>query len=191
LYAASDRTYENHYVDAGIDYSRVLSFSRRTTVQFGTGTSASRSAINNSLQYSATGSAKLNHEIARTWRASVSYSRGLQFYQTWPEPVFSDSVIAGVSGLPNSRMQVSVTARAIRGGTWEGSNGDITNYSGVAGVSFAATRYVNTSLTYGYYRHDLAPDIPRPPGFPSHYDGQTIRASVSVWAPLFQSERRP
>jgi hypothetical protein len=84
-----------------------------------------------------------------------------------------------------------LAARALRGSHWGGDYGDVATYSGVAGITWALTRYLGTGLTYAYYRHDLAGGVALAPGFPNHFDGQTIRASVSVWAPVFQRARRP
>jgi hypothetical protein len=191
-YRQDDR-YVNHNIDLGVDYNRSLSFSgRRTTLSFGTGTSASRSGSverRGSFRFRATGSAQLSHEIGRTWDASLAYDRGLRFSETWTEPLFTDTVTARVGGLVNRRSQIHVTARALRGNGYSG--GGAKSYSAVAGLTVAITRYVNTGLTYMYYQHQFASELSLAAGFPRSYEGQSIRASVTVWAPLFQRERRP
>jgi hypothetical protein len=189
-YHRREGRFTDHHIDVGVDYSRALSFSRRTTLSFGTGTSAARSA-RAPLRYRATGMARLNHEIGRTWSAALSYSRGLQFVETWPEPVFADSASAMVGGLINRRAQLQMVARALRGSGYSGRSGDVTSYGGAIALAVAVTRYINTGLTYNYYQHGFARGIALAPGFPHDFDGHTIRASVNVWAPLFQRARRP
>jgi hypothetical protein len=190
--AGSD-AYVNHLIDAGINYSRSLSFSRRTTLSFSTGTSASRSARNEALRYHAIGSARLNHEIGRTWNAAVSYTRGLQFVETWPEPVFSDAATAGLTGFINRRTQVQLVARGIHGrGRLESAGGrGLESYGATAGLTVAVTRHINTGVSYTHYSHHMGSALSLPPGFVSDFERRSIRAFVSLWAPLFQSSRRP
>jgi opacity protein-like surface antigen len=190
-YGRRDGGFADHHFDVGVDYNRALSFSRRTTLSFTTGTTATRSAQHSALRFYATGAARLNHEIGRTWIAALAYSRGLQYVETWPEPMFADSATAMVGGLINRRSQVQVAARAMRGSGYSGSAGDMTSYGGSALLSIAVTRYISAGLTYGYYQHGLAPSVALAPGFPHDFDGHTIRASVNLWAPLFQRARRP
>jgi hypothetical protein len=192
-YAAGDRRV-NHLMDVGVNYNRALSFSRRTTLSFSTGTSASRTARTDALQYRATGSARLNHEIGRTWNAMVAYDRGLRFVETWPEPLFTDSASAGVSGSLNRRTQVQFVARGVRGDRHLGSLGAgdrIESFVATAGLTVAATRHINTGLTYTYYTHQFGSGVSLPPGFARDFDRRSVRAFVSLWAPLFQRARRP
>ena len=190
-------THENHVIDAGVNYSRALSFSRRTTVSFATGTSAARSQTSGNLQYRATGSARLTHELGRTWNASASYDRGLKFTDTWLEPLFSDSASAGVSGSLSRRVQLQFVVRGVRGyglrssraGETDDSNRDaegITNYGGVAGLTVAVSRYINTGVSYSYYVHEFGSGVILPPGFARDFERRSVRAYVNLWAPLFQ-----
>lgn len=191
-YVEGDHRFVNHAIDVGVNYNRALSFSRRTTLSFGTGSSATRKSRTESLKYRATGAVRLNHEIGRTWNATLSYSRGLQFSETWLEPVFLDSAVAGVGGLINRRSQFQFTARALHGsGRSSPAGGGIESYSATAGLTVAVTRYINTGLTYAYYHYQFGNGVSLPPGFAHDLDRQSVRASVSLWAPLFQRARRP
>jgi hypothetical protein len=181
----------NHLIDVGVNYNHALSFSRRTTLSFSTGTSASRSARSEALRYRATGSARLNHEMGRTWNAGVSYDRGLRYTETWPEPIFSDSATAGLAGLLNRRTQLQFAATGIRGRGRQGVGNGIESYAATAGLTVAATRHINTGLTYTYYTHRFGSGVALPPGFTPDLDRRSIRAFVSLWAPLFQRARRP
>ena len=187
-------SHENHIIDAGVNYSRALSFSRRTTVSFSTGTSAARSQTSGHLQYRATGSARLTHELGRTWNASASYDRGLRFTDTWLEPLFSDSASAGISGSLNRRVQLQFVARGVRGYGLRSRDDDgsnraaegIKSYGAVAGLSYAMSRYINTGLTYSYYVHEFGSGVVLPPGFARDFERRSVRAYVNLWAPLFQ-----
>jgi hypothetical protein len=185
----SDGRHENHIIDAGVNYDRALSFSRRTTLSFSTGTSASRVEPSGSLRYRLTGAARLSHEIGRTWVASLSYDRGLRFTESWLEPLFTDSASAGLNGFFNRRVQAHLVGRWVRGvGQQDGGEG-IENYSASAGLSFAISRYVNSGVNYSYYVHEFGSSVVLPPGYARDFERRSIRAYVSLWAPLFQRSR--
>ena len=109
---ADGSAHQNHLIDAGVNYNRALSFSRRTTLSFSTGTS--RFAKPNpagrcgSAPPARSGS---SHEIGRTWTATLSYDRGLRFTENWLEPLFTDSASAGLSGSMSRRVQAHLGAR--------------------------------------------------------------------------------
>jgi hypothetical protein len=184
-----------HHVDLGVDYNRALSLSlsRRTVLSFTTGTALYQDVHPKTFRFRVVGSARLSHEIGRTWNASLSYNRGLNFSDTWLEPVFADSMQAGVGGFIGRRTQLRFSASGLLGAgtSSSGSYGDVQSTSANGVLSFALTRHVNTALTYTYYSQQFADTLLLPGGFPHDYDGQSIRASVSVWAPLFQRARRP
>jgi hypothetical protein len=69
-----DNLYAHHVIDVGLNFNRALSLSRRTSVSFATGTSASRSDREGSLRFHLNGAARLSHEIGRTWGAGLSYA---------------------------------------------------------------------------------------------------------------------
>ena len=88
--------YTYRILDAGVNYSRPLSISRRTTMSVSTGSAAY--ANTTETFYTVTATASLNHEINRTWAANVVYSRGLSVVVGFPEPFFTDAVTATIQG---------------------------------------------------------------------------------------------
>ena len=186
-----DRRFGTHVIDVGVDYSHALSFSRRTTVSFGTGSNAMRRSRNEVLRFRVNGNVRLNHEIGRTWMANLTYNRGLQFMETWPEPVYSDSAVAGLGGEISRRVQFQAAARWLRGRSYFETDRDrLESYGGSATLSVAITRHINSGVSYGYYHHRFQNLIAPVPGFPGELERQSARAFVSVWVPLFQRARR-
>ena len=189
LYRSSDRRVEDHSVDAGIDYAKALSITRRTTLSFGTGTAAVRSETH--IAYRLTGNARLNHDIGRTWSASLAYSRGFEFTDTLQEPVFADAIAASVGGLINRRLQFTSNARASIGHVGVARGGSQFNtYSGSIGLAHALSRFVQASVAYVYY-HYRFPGGVLPPGVPDEINRNSVRAQLTVWAPVFHRARRP
>jgi opacity protein-like surface antigen len=182
----------NHVIDVGIDYAHALSISRRTQISFSTGTSADRSAVTNQMRYRAIGSADLTHEIGRTWFASLGYSRGVRFIDSWPEPVFYDGATAQLSGLVTRRLQVFASLRAAFGKQEVFADSSrFHTYYGNTGLSYALSRFINAGVTYAYYQHRFPNSFVLAPGYPSHVSRETVRVYISAWAPLFRRTGRP
>jgi hypothetical protein len=182
----------NHTLDVGIDYHHALSRSRRTNVSFSTGATAITTRLGNRAHLFAIGSAQLTHEMGRTWFTSLGYSRGVDFIASWPQPLFSDTVSLGLSGLITRRLQVQADAQAARGSSVlvVGDGDNFRTYYGNAGMSFALNRFLSTGVTYAYYNHRFAAALLLPPGFPHDVSRQSVRAYISVWAPIFERSRR-
>jgi hypothetical protein len=190
-YGGDARNLGYHNIDVGLDYNRALSFSRRTTLSFGTGTTALTDGQTTS--YHATGNAQLIHEIGRTWQATISYDRAFQFVDTLLEPVFYDSASAGVGGLVNRRVRVQTTARASLGKMVAGRervDNDFDTYQGIATVAIALTRYFDLGVDYTIYRYRFGSGAVLPPGVPQNVERQSISAHIDVWAPLYSRARR-
>jgi hypothetical protein len=195
-YTASDLTTQRHLIDTGVDYHKSLSFSRRTTLGFGTGLTAvtepsADGRASQDTRFRATGSAILNHEIGRSWTAAVIYARGAHFREDWPVPVFSDAVTATLGGLVTRRVQVQLSARssAGRAGFSANDNGFSGSYA-TAVATFGMTHNTALGVQYLYYRHHFDRADLVLPGYPDSLDRHSVRAYVSVWAALFQRARK-
>ena len=180
---------EQHNIDAGLNYSRALSFSRRTTLAFSTGSMAVRHQ--EQVVYRATGSAELTHEMGRTWEASLAYSRGGRFTETWDAPLFSDVLTATLAGSLSRRIQLSASA----GGSMRTLNGErdrgFESYWGTAMASLALNRYLNAGVNYLYTQHDFDRNFPVPGAWPEQGGRQRLSVHVGMWMPLFTQTRRP
>jgi hypothetical protein len=184
--------FRNHHIDVGVDYNRALSFSRRTTLSFSTGTSAISRPEETGLntRFRATGRAQLVHEMGRSWNASAGYARGVYLDERWLDVVTSDSVTASLAGLLTRRIQFQSGASASTGRTGSSNEGGFNSYYGNASLGYALNRHVNLGLTYAYYSHRFASGVALPSDFVNRFNRHSVRASVSVWAPLFQRTRR-
>jgi hypothetical protein len=183
------QTREHHAIDAGVNYNRALSISRQTTLAFGTGTSALRTQ--GSLRFTITGNAKLQHEIGRSWNTWVGYARRVLMNETFPEPVVADSVSAGLRGLISRRMQFTSSIRAALGK--QGLENDAPGFNtaqGVATLSYALTRFMNAGVTYFYYRQRFDDGAVLSVGVPATAERHSVRATISLWAPVFERTRR-
>lgn len=178
-----------HSINAGVNFNRALSFSRRTTLSFSTGSAGVADA--SGTQYHITGSALLQRELGRTWAAGLSYDRRVQFVDALRRAILSDGAAASIGGLISRSLQFS--ARAGVSFAHSGTSGakEYDTYLATAGVNYAITRYLALGVNYSFYRYKFAQGAVPPPGYSQEMDRQGIRANLSVWAPIFQRARRP
>jgi hypothetical protein len=179
----------SHSIDAGVTYDKALSFSRRTTFSFSTGSAAYTDLGQTTFQV--IGDARLNHEIGRTWNAVLAYARNVSFVAAFEQPFLSDSLTAGLSGMLHRRVQASLSANGSIGavGFAEGDTGYAT-YTGNAGMSIGLTRQLALSASYTYYYYDFGSDVALPLGLVRQQDRQVAQVSLSMSFPLFYRPRR-
>jgi hypothetical protein len=174
-------------MDGGINYSRPLSLSRNTTLSFSTGSYATRRS--DRMRVGLTGSARLNHELGRSWSAFAAYGRRARLDESFDELIVGDGLSAGIGGLLNRRVHVRATMGASLGsiGIDDGAPAFSTVHSNAA-LGYALARFANLSVTYSYYRHRFGAGTAMPLGLPSAFDRQSVQINVSFWAPLFQAQ---
>jgi hypothetical protein len=183
-----DREYRPHHVmDGGINYNRPLSLSRNTTLSFSTGSYATRRS--DRMRVGFTGSARLNHELGRSWSAFAAYGRRARLDESFDDLVVGDGVSAGIGGLLNRRVHVRATMGASLGsiGIDDGAPAFSTAHANAA-LGYALTRFANLSVTYSYYRHRFGAGAAMPLGLPPALDRQSVQINVSFLAPLFQAQ---
>jgi hypothetical protein len=185
-----------HDIEAGVDYRRALSFSRRTSVSFGMGSTLVNApvgvvdgdqAITSELQYRLVGDVGLTHEMGRTWRASVAYSRGIGYSEAFARPVYSDGVNAIVTGFFNRRTDVSASAGFSAGdvGVVQASS-SFRAYRAATRARVALTSMWALFAEHQYYKHDLGDAFIVPVGVPSVLDRHSVRVGVTLWVPILR-----
>jgi opacity protein-like surface antigen len=179
-----------HNIDVGIDYRKALSFSRRTTFSFSTGTAALTNGDRTNFQF--IGSANLAHEIGRSWLANVAYDRSFNFVDTLLLPVFQDSLSASIGGLISRRVDFQSGVRAIVGTFgYDVSRASNTfdTFQAYAGISYAVTRFMQVGTNYSFYRYRFDDFAPLPLAVPRNVDRQSVRAQLNFWLPLMTRRR--
>jgi hypothetical protein len=191
-FGVEDRRWRYHLIDAGVDYAKSLSFSRRTQLAFSTGTAASSSVGDDPrTNFIFTGNATLLHEIGRTWSAALAYQRGVYFAPQWQEPVMVDGASFAVGGLLSRRTRFQ-TGVGVSNGNFgvTGFGPRYRAYYAVSSLDYGLSRYLSIGTTYGYYSHVFGADAVPNPGFPNSIGRHTARVHLSAWAPLYQRGRR-
>jgi hypothetical protein len=185
-----DKTRESHpRINGGIDFNRALSFARRTTLSFSTGTAGTHDRSDNTTTYHLVGAAKLDREIGRTWNAGLQVARTVRYIEVLSEPLFSDSLGVVLNGSFSRRFELKSVLSASTGhlGTTGGHGFD--TYVGSVELSIAMTRnfafgsdYVYSRLASGYGA--VPTDALR------QLAQQSVRAYVKIWAPLLTRRKQ-
>jgi opacity protein-like surface antigen len=177
------QTTVNQSVDVGVDYGRPISRSRRTHVNFSSGSSI----VNyfNKQYFVVIGDAGVRRELGQTWNASLSYHRGVQFVEGLTGPLKADSVLTKLTGLISHRFDVSMSAGYSKGqiGLGSADPGYDTFLVGT-GVRYAFARTLSFQAEYQYFMYDFAQGARPPTGVAPSVNRNSIRIGISGWLPL-------
>ncbi len=190
----SNRIYENHDLDTGIDYGRSFSLSRRTTLGFSVGSTFIRSSGTYGFEgdpqtrYDVVGNVNLNHQIGRTWTAAATYNRTAGYQPGFAAPVFGNFVTASLSGFWGPRLQPSVGASWSHGtiGLDERVQNSYDTLSAYTSLQFAITENLALEGRYFYYQYDFDNQLFLPDGLMRDLDRHGVQVGLVVWLPVLR-----
>jgi Protein of unknown function (DUF3575) len=185
--AGQFRSYQGHSINAGVNFNKALSFSRRTTLSFSTGTVAINDSV--TTHYDIVGNVQLTHELGRSWSTGVGYYRSVSYVETFVAPVLTDSASGSLDGLISRAMQFQASVGLSRGNVGYGVASEFRSVYASTGLRYALTRNVALSTYYGYYHYDFDSGIVLPLGTPRNSNRQSISFSVEFWHPIIQRNR--
>lgn len=182
-----------HNVIAGVDYGRALSFSRRTSFTFGTGSAitVSEPVVDSDDSGLRTrgyliGNVALVHELGRTWTAGVAYSRGLRARDGFQNLYLTDAVTASLGGLVSRRLQFSAGASWANSTYQDGSSNGNRGVSASARATYGLTSFAGLYAQYIYYRYRYDEEIPVDPRYPRRLDRHGVRVGLTTSIPLIR-----
>jgi hypothetical protein len=202
FYSTLDEPVDSHDLDIGVDYSRPLSQSRKTTVGFSTGSTIYRTFdalavplagppstadLYRRTRYMVTGSAFLTRQIGRSWSARADYRRGLQLVEGFGAPFFADSVNLSLAGFVGSRSRLSFSAAYSNGEV--GISINTQRYSTtmvVASYQVALTRWAALFAQYDFNHYLFDKTVALPPGMSRGLDRNSARVGLNLWLPLLR-----
>jgi hypothetical protein len=186
------RDREVHNLNVGLNYSRALSISRRTSISFSTGSAI---LVRDDLNLPGTdpranfrllGNAQLTHELGRTWTAQAAYHRGLMFREGFDDPFLTDGVTAAVGGFVTRRLDLSVVGRwSLATLDRAGRNGH-DSMAASAQARFALAQFVALFARYVYYEYEFDADVPLDSGLPRSLDRRGVRVGITASLPLIR-----
>jgi hypothetical protein len=181
--------YKGLSADAGVDFGKAISLSRRATVQFATGISGMRDEASRT-HYFLTGNIGLNYELGRSWTAALSYRRGVDFDQGLGQPVLLDTASGGVNGDIGRRLQLGIGWGYASGAyVFNSAGSGYSTTSGNTTLRWAMTRNLGLSTMYAYYRYHFDQQSLPVGRFP-YSQRHTVRITLDAWLPLMIRARR-
>ena len=173
-----------HNIDTGYDYSRPLSFSRRTTVGFNSGVQAFDRA--DRTFYHVLLGANVAHQFGRTWAADVLYARGAQFVDVLDQPIYADSLSAHADGfVVGRRLHLSIDGRYANGQlTTTANQNSLVTYTGSTRLEWGWTQSLAAYATYTFYSYDFGQNIALPVGLQSRVERHSVTAGLRLYLPL-------
>ncbi len=177
----------SHDVDAGLAFTRGLSLTRRTNLMFASGSSIVSSDLGR--QYVLTGSAALNHMIGRTWNATVTLDRGLDFPDALPEPIVADRLSLGIGGYWGRRFNVRARATGGIGNTVLEGEGQYRTFGTEVRASVILKRRWQWFVEHFYFQHE-ASGAAIAAGLPAASYRRGIRTGVDVQLAFLDRRRQ-
>lgn len=180
-----------HNLDVGVDYNRPLSFSRRTTLQFGTGSTVfarNQSWVQQQANTPSSafgyvfylqGFANLDHDMGRTWKARLAYHRDWHAVQGFGAPFFSDAVTTSLGGHISRRTNLSLTAAYVQGTFGLGTQQKNTSHTETAWLTYMLSRSWQTFAHYAYYGYVYDPTVTLPVGLPPNLGRHTAQVGLT------------
>jgi hypothetical protein len=181
-----------HHIDAGIDYGRALSISRRTRVSFSTGSAIlsnnGEAALGENLGFSyyLSGTAGLIHEMGRTWKAQLAYRRGIDVHEGFAQPFLSNALNAGLNGLLSRRLSLGVGTDYVTGDVGLKNGVHYNSLSANAILQYALSDKLAIYGSYVYYKYDFDRVAALDPRLPRALDRQGVRVGLSTSIPVIR-----
>jgi hypothetical protein len=181
-----DLLFTNELLDIGIDYSKSLSLTRRTSLSFGTQTSMVRDQ--GSRHYRLNGHVRLEKRFQRTWETWLAARRGTDFLPGFRAPVLTEHATAAIEGYLAKRLILHVEANGGRGEVGFNDPRQFISYTGYGKLTFALTRHLGVFGQYGYYHYQNPPDaltlfvIPRGAR-------QAVSFGVQSWISIYDKDK--
>ena len=189
-----------HNVNAGVNYGRALSFSRRTSFSFSTGsaiavldrldtssdTTSGTPANDRRTRAYLIGNAALIHEIGRSWTASLTYSRALRTWDELQQLYFTESISSGLGGLVSRRLSLSAAASWANSTLENRGGGSHRGYAANLRAQYALARLLALYAQYGYYHYRFSDDLALADRFPRELNRHGVRVGLMTSVPLIR-----
>jgi hypothetical protein len=186
------RPQEIHHIDAGIDYGRALSVSRRTRVSFSTGSAIlsgngeTFDGAPTGFSFHLTGSADLTHEMGRTWKAQLAYRRGIDVHEGFAQPFLSNALNGGLSGLLSRRLAFGASADYVSGDVGLQNGAHYNSLSTTSVLEYALSSRFAVFARYVYYKYEFDRQVAVDPRLPGALDRQGVRVGLSTSIPVIR-----
>jgi hypothetical protein len=192
---------QEHGMEFGVDYRRPLSATRGFSMQLRFGASMIALPASTILVVPAEADAVVvdipnrrydqyseqvsgSYDFGRTWQASGTFRRGIEYVTGLGEPVNADSFTARIDGLLAQRIDFLGTAAYSSGASALNQVASLFDtYTASARFRYGLTRTWATYVEYLYYFYDSRGTLPLVPGLPPRVERNGIRVGLMLRMP--------
>lgn len=182
-----DLLFVNELVDIGVDYSKSLSFARRTSFSFGTETSLLREN-DGPRRFRLNGNVLLEHRFQRSWIVQLSARRATEFLPGFRAPVLTEHANLAVAGYLVKRLLLNLSADGGQGEVGFNDPRKFVSYTGDAKLTFAVTRHLGVFTQYLYYHYQNPPE-PQTLFLLPQVARQAVSVGIQTWISILDKEK--
>lgn len=168
-----------------VSRTRTLSFSGGPGVIY----VRARSVSDDLVTYSSpTGFFTSSLDLGRTWALTADWHRQASLLDGLSRQSFlTDSMALSVGGYVGRKWTLAATGSYSQGGAHKGDPGSFESVSGTTQVQYGLTRCCSVVGGYTYYQHQIEDVALLSPGFPRHFERNSVRIGITTWLPLYGS----
>jgi hypothetical protein len=167
-------------LDIGIDYSRPLSTSHRTTIGFRSGSNLVTQ--DGRHEYRFLGEASIARRLTRTWIADFQFGRTVSFVELFGA-TYPTTAQARISGRAARHLTIDLSSSYAIGQAGLFRTGAYTAWSQNAELRIELNRRVALTARYGLYQYGFDAAVPVPFGLPHNVHRQSIRFGLTGGVP--------
>jgi hypothetical protein len=182
-----------HETPIRVQYSRALSPTRRLSIRVHVSPAWSKIAPSDLVVatdepvrdqfFRMNGGASVSYPFKLNWNAQATYSRSIQYVMGLTEPLLSDSIGVGLSGLMSRRIELTAAGGyASAMSAPSGSRQQLDTYTAGARITYAFRRSMAVYSEYLYYYYDQAGVLRLAPGLPRVFEQHGVRVGFSLFA---------
>jgi hypothetical protein len=171
-------------IDAGVDFSRPLTVSKRTTLSFATGSSMVPDV--QGMAFRVTGNAALNRLFGRTWNLRLGVNRAVRLVEGFTEPLMENSIATALAGNLLRHVSWSTSGSLSTGtvGLEQRTQNSYSNWTAASGLNFELGRHALFNVHYFIANDQFDRGVALPPGVVNERLRQGVRAGFTLRAPF-------
>lgn len=171
-------------IDAGLDFSRPLTVSKRTTISFATGSSMVPDV--EGMAFRVTGNAAVNRAFGRTWNLRLGVNRAVRLVEGFTQPLVENSLDTALAGNLARHISWSSSGSYSAGtvGLEQQVQNGYTNWTAASGLNVELGRHALFNVHYFIASDDFDQGVALPPGLVNQRLRQGVRAGITLRAPL-------
>ncbi len=133
----------------------------------------------------------MSHDFGRTWKARLSYNRGIEYTEAFRQPISSNALNVALGGFFSRRMDFHLNGGLSLGrldATTLGASGQnqFRSFTGSARLRWALTPLWAMYGEYLYYDYSAGAAVVLPAGVPPSLQRNSARLGLTLWLPVMK-----